>query len=84
MISHRSSIPKPVRREGLYRELYHNSNSSINKSWVHKETRNNQIFFNNFVKQNLIDFTKEGLNTLQYELISEKDNNNHKILSVSL
>jgi hypothetical protein len=84
MISHRTSIPKPVRREGIYRELYHNSNSSINKSWVHKETRNNQIFFNNFVKQNLIDFTKEGLNTLQYELISEKDNNNYKILSVSL
>jgi hypothetical protein len=63
MISHRTSIPKPIRREGLYRELYHDSNSSINKSWVHKETRNNQIFFNNFVKQNLIDFTKEGLNT---------------------
>jgi len=84
MISHRTSIPKPIRREGLFRELYHDSNSSINKSWVHNETRNNQIYFNNFVKQNLIDFTKEGLNTIEYEIISEKDNKNHKILSVKL
>jgi hypothetical protein len=84
MVSHKSAIPQPVRREGLFRELYHDSNSSINKSWVHNETRKNQIHFNNFVKQNLIDFTKEGLNTLEYKLISEEEDFTYKLLSVEL
>ena len=43
------SLPKPVRREGKFSELYHDSNASINKSWVHQETRLNQIFYNNYM-----------------------------------
>jgi hypothetical protein len=78
------SLPKPVRREGKFLELYHESNASINKSWVHQETRLNQIFFNNFVKQNLIDFKNEGLNTLNYKLVSETENSVYKMLSVEL
>lgn len=78
------SLPKPVRREGKFSELYHDSNASINKSWVHQETRLNQIFYNNFVKQNLIDFKEEGLNTLDYKLISEEKHTDYKMLSVEL
>ena len=78
------SLPKPVRREGVFIELYHDSNASLNKSWVHQETRLNQIFYNNFVKQNLVDFTKEGLNTLEYKLISEENLIDYKLLSVEL
>jgi hypothetical protein len=84
VIPHKTSLPKPIRREGLFRELYHDTNASINKSWVHQETRKNQIYYNNFVKQNLIDFTKEGLNSLNYNLISESDNLDYKILSVEI
>ena len=84
VMPHKTSLPKPVRREGLFRELYHDTNASINKSWVHQETRKNQIYYNNFVKQNLIDFTKEGLNSLNYNLISESDNLDYKILSVEI
>ena len=78
------SLPKPVRREGKFSELYHDSNASINKSWVHQETRLNQIFYNNFVKQNLINFKEEGLNTLNYKLISEEKHPDYKMLSVEL
>lgn len=78
------SLPKPVRREGKFLELYHDSNASINKSWVHQETRLNQIYFNNFVKQNLLDFNNEGLNTLEYKLISEENHSDYKMLSVEL
>ena len=83
-LSLKVSLPKPVRREGKFLELYHESNASINKSWVHQETRLNQIFFNNFVKQNLIDFKNEGLNTLNYKLVSEAENSDYKMLSVEL
>lgn len=78
------SLPKPVRREGKFSELYHDSNASINKSWIHQETRLNQIFYNNFVKQNLINFKEEGLNTLNYKLISEEKHPDYKMLSVEL
>jgi len=78
------SLPKPVRREGIFSELYHDSNGSINKSWVHQETRLNQIYFNNFVKQNLIDFKNEGLNTLNYKLVSEEKHSDYKMISVEL
>jgi len=78
------SLPKPVRRQGLFLELYHDSNASINKSWIHQETRLNQIFYNNFVKQNLVDFKNEGLNTLEFKLVSEDKHSDYKMLSVEL
>ena len=79
-----TSIPKPIRRVGLYRELYHDNNSSINKNWVHKETRKNQVYYNNIVKQNLSDFTTEGLNSMKYNVISEKENKGYKKISVEI
>lgn len=84
MISHRTSLPEPVRRDGIFRELYHDNNSSINKSWVHKDTRKNQIHYNNFVKTNQLDFKTEGLNSLQFTETSNEDNLNYTQLSVTL
>lgn len=83
-MAHKISLPKPARRNGLFRELTHETNASINKSWVHQETRKNQIFYNNFVKQNLIDCTKEGLNTLEFKLVKEENHINYKLISVEL
>ena len=83
-INFKSSIPAPVRREGIFKELYHDSNASINKSWIHKETRNNQIYFNNFVKQNQINFQEEGLNSLSYKLLSTEDSLDYIKLSVEI
>lgn len=77
-------LPKPFRRDGVFKQLEHESNASKNKSWVHQETRLNQVFYNNFVKQNLIDYTKEGLNTLEYKIISEENYTNYKFLSVEI
>lgn len=83
-VSHQTSIPKPIRRNGIYRELYHDNNSSIEKNWIHKETRNNQIFFNNLVKQNLTNFTEEGLNTLEFETDSVEDYGDYLKITVKL
>lgn len=83
-LSHQSSIPKPVRRMGLYRELYHNNNSSIEKNWVHRETRDNQLFYNNIVKQNHNNFKTDGLNSLNYELVSIKNNKGYRKIIVKI
>lgn len=83
-INFKSSVPAPVRRKGVFKELYHDSNASINKSWVHKETRNNQIYFNNFVKQNQINFQEEGLNSLSYKLLLTEDGLDYIKLSVEI
>ena len=79
-----TSIPKPVRRYGVYRELYHDNNSSIQKSWVHKETRDNQIYYNNIVKQNLSDFNTEGLNSIKYTVVEESNKKGYKKISVEI
>lgn len=83
-ISHMTSIPKPIRREGIFRELYHDNNASIEKNWIHKETRNNQLYYNNIVKQNLSDFTTEGLNSLEYQLINDKDLKGYRKITVQI
>lgn len=79
-----TSIPKPIRRMGIFRELYHDNNSSIEKSWVHKETRTNQIYYNNIVKQNLSDFMSEGLNSIKYSLIGDKQIKGYRKISVEI
>lgn len=70
-------LPKPYRRNSRFKSLKHDSNSSIGNRWVHYETRKNQIKYYNNVRQNLVDFRIDGLNTLRYknldnEYLSEK------------
>lgn len=83
-INHSTSIPKPIRRNGIFRELYHDNNASVEKNWIHKETRSNQIYYNNIVKQGLNDFTNEGLNSLEYELIKDKNLKGYRKLTVQI
>ena len=78
-------LPKPFRRNSRFKSLKHNSNSSIGNKWVHQETRINQLKYYNEVRQHQVDFRIDGLNTLRYKLVKEKDTNNKvKQISVEL
>jgi len=65
-------LPKPYRRDSRFKSLKHKSNSSNGNKWIHKETRKNQIKYQNEVRQDLIDFRIEGLNTLRYIKLSDE------------
>ena len=68
-------LPKPFRRNSRFKSLKHDSNSSIGNKWVHQETRINQLKYYNEVRQHEVDFRIDGLNTLRYKLVKEKDTN---------
>ena len=75
--SFKTFLPKPFRRNSRFKSLKHTSNSSIGNKWVHQETRKNQIKYYNEVRQDIIDFRIDGINTLRFnkkfeELLSEK------------
>ena len=72
--SFKTFLPKPHRRNSRFLSLKHKSNSSIGNRWVHKETRKNQIRFYNEVRQDIIDFRIEGLNTLRFEGTEKQEN----------
>ena len=76
--------PKPFRRNGRFKSLQHKSNSSIGNSWIHSETRKNQLKYYNEVMENIDNFRIDGLNTLRYKLININDNTSHTIISVEL
>lgn len=71
--SFKTFLPKPHRRNSRFLSLKHKSNSSIGNRWVHSETRKNQIRFYNEVRQDIIDFRIEGLNTLRFEEIEKQE-----------
>tara|TARA_B110000003_G_C16652024_1_gene534599 strand:+ start:373 stop:1842 length:1470 start_codon:yes stop_codon:yes gene_type:complete len=65
-------LPKPHRRESRFLSMKHKTNSSLGNRWVHKQTRKNQIKYYNEVRQDIIDFRIDGLNTLRFNKISDK------------
>jgi len=77
-------LPKPFRRNSRFKSLKHDSNSSIGNKWVHQETRINQLKYYNEVRQHQVNFRIDGLNTLRYKLVKEKDNKKVKQISVEL
>ena len=77
-------LPKPYRRNSRFKSLKHDSNSSIGNKWVHQQTRINQLKYYNEVRQHEVDFRIDGLNTLRYKLVKEKDNKKVKQISVEL
>ena len=77
-------LPQPFRRNSRFTSLKHDSNSSIGNRWVHKETRINQLKYYNEVRQHEVDFRIDGLNTLRYKLVKEKENKKVKQISVEL
>ena len=64
----KSSLTIPLRRDGKFLTLSHRNNSWNDLSWVHKETRLNQIKYLNEVRQDMFDTNIDGLNTLRYNL----------------
>jgi len=82
--SFRTFLPKPYRRNSRFKSLKHKSNSSVGNKWIHKETRKNQIKYYNEVRQDIVDFRIDGLNTLRYELIEQKVNDGVNIIKVNI
>jgi predicted peroxiredoxin len=82
--SFRTFLPKPYRRTSRFKSLKHKSNSSVGNKWIHKETRKNQIKYYNEVRQDIVDFRIDGLNTLRYELIEKKVNDGVNIIKVNI
>jgi len=82
--SFKTFLPKPHRRESRFQSLKHKTNSSIGNKWVHQETRRNQIKYYNEVKQDLVDFRIDGLNTLRFDEVSKEENNLVTKISIEL
>jgi len=61
----------PYRRNSTFKLLSHKPNSWNGKSWVHKETRINQLRFLNDIKQGLYNTDMDGLNNCTYQIIGE-------------
>jgi hypothetical protein len=61
-----TEIPIPIRREGKFKTLKHNSNSTIGNKWIHYETRKNQTRFYNEMKGTILNLNIDGLNTCRY------------------
>tara|TARA_B110000285_G_scaffold194533_1_gene224236 strand:+ start:710 stop:2155 length:1446 start_codon:yes stop_codon:yes gene_type:complete len=74
--SFKTFLPKPFRRNSKFKSLKHKSNSSIGNKWVHQETRKNQLKYYNEVRQDIIDFRIDGLNTLRFNKISNESLSN--------
>ena len=81
--SFKTFLPKPFRRDSRFKSLKHESNSSIGNKWVHQETRKNQIKYYNEVRQDIVDFRIDGLNTLRFTKISE-ESLSQKITKISV
>lgn len=71
--SFRTFLPKPFRRNGKFKSLIHPKNSSNQNRWIHHETRKNQIRYYNEVRQDIIDFRIDGLNTLRFKELEKEE-----------
>jgi len=74
----------PIRRKSLFKLLSHKPNSWNGNSWVHKETRINQLRFLNDIQQELYNTDLDGLNSCNYQVIGEVSVKNIHHLSVLL
>ena len=74
----------PNRRDGKFTCLEHEENGWSQTKFTHWETRENQLRFFNKVRQGLSDSTKDGLNTLRYEIINQEEFlDKHEFISVT-
>lgn len=74
----------PFRRESTFKLLSHKPNSWNGRSWVHKETRINQLRFLNDIKQGLYNTDMDGLNNCMYQIMGQASVKNLHHLSVLL
>ena len=74
----------PNRRDGKFTCLEHEENGWAQTKFTHWETRENQLRFFNKVRQGLIDPSKDGLNTLKYDIVSQEEFlDRHEYISVT-
>jgi len=76
-------LPTPCRRNSRFKSLEHKSNSSIENTWVHKETRKNQIKYYNEIREDFSKIKEDGLNSLEY-LYKEEIIISEKIKKISI
>ena len=76
-------LPTPCRRNSRFKSLEHKSNSSIENTWVHKETRKNQIKYYNEIREDFSKIKEDGLNSLEY-LYKEEIVISEKIKKISI
>ena len=70
--SFKTFLPKPYRRNSRFKSLQHKSNSSNGNNWIHNETRKNQLKYYNEVRQDIVEFRIDGINTLRFNKIQEE------------
>ena len=74
----------PNRRDGKFTCLEHEENGWAQTKFSHWETRENQLRFFNKVRQGLIDPSKDGLNTLKYDIVNQEEFlDRHEYISVT-
>ena len=74
----------PNRRDGKFTCLEHEENGWAQTKFTHWETRENQLRFFNKVRQGLEDSTKDGLNTLTYQILHQEEFlDKHEFISVT-
>ena len=78
----KSSILTPFRREGRFQVLSHKNNAWDDMKWMDKSTRVNQLKFFNEVRTDLFDINIDGLNTLRYKVLVDKNLNGYRKVSV--
>ena len=74
----------PTKKDCKFKTLKHSSNSVEGNRWVWEETRMNQLRFNS-IKDDVLFYSIEGLNTLRYKKVEEKElSEKAKMISVEL
>ena len=74
----------PNRRDGKFTCLEHEENGWSQTKFTHWETRENQLRFFNKVRSGIEDPTKDGLNTLTYEIVHQEEFlDKHEFISVT-
>jgi hypothetical protein len=74
----------PYKKQCKFKSLKHTNNSVEGNRWVHEETRKNQLRFNS-IKEEALFYSIEGLNTLRYKKVEEKElSDKAKMISVEL
>lgn len=78
------SIPIPNRRKGMFKLLEHQENGYRDGYWINWNTRNHQIhYFKEYLEQRT-NYTADGLTTLEYKTISDRDLGMYRHLKVTL
>ena len=78
------SIPLPNRRKGLFKMLEHQENGYKDGYWLNWNTRKHQIdYYKKYLNQRT-NYRLDGLTTLEYETISDRDLGMYRHLKVEL